>query len=932
MPIRYTNKSFDTNVIIDTKTEKDITNNKGYFIVKLTFSEFLENLEFGRALFKINFKNIINNNIIKVYKLNSNNINEINKDNINLHYSSFMAVLNIDKDTKEQDIDVSGIIYQEKETNLFSTSFVIVYQLTQIEEVYIKDVTKEEVLVGELFSFKETDITKEVIEQRLSNGEVCNINLFNNDLTINLINIKTSGKKPVSLNITYDNNTLKPDYEYKINRGTDYIELINSIGEVTFYNLFTKEEIKEKYNINVDKEEVYFNISNRTYIINENNRYTLVNKDTKIYFYTINNNNNTEIPLYVNKIKTDYYTIDYSHDLKQRTYQIKSSEEDIINIIYDNFNISKIEYDKNRYIKLTYNENNKVIKVEYCKKKYPLFLEEIIQDVTMYEYNDNALTLVYDDKTKIGYNYTYQNNKITKVEKININTLEINDVVNINSSPYQCILSSYTNERQYYYFDTYGRLYMVLDEGLNTLSIEYLETEIGSISNLRQEIKEHKEENNLIKNNKFDNGVTDWIILDEATIEKIETEPFTKYFTNEIVLDYNIEKVKEIKQKVTVKGVAGEEIEFSFFIDSTLLKTDVCYAYLEVEYNYLGKKTYAFSLMSEASSYRKVIRNIIMEASYKSILVGVIYRGEDKIRLSDFALYKKRGKYYSYNKNNQLTEIGKGTNRLNIEYDDKEKIKRIKDLNGEIYEYTYNDSKDLIKVKDSSLNTIEYEYDNDHYIKKRTLLLDNNKTSYLEQEYTNKGNITKQNNSNGNLVLYEYDDEERVKIKDEAFLETSHYTYDENDRIIKTEVDVKDRIISQKYLYNNDKTLKKVKMNNEELNYSFSYDSFKNIKEVKLNNKILASYTYYKYNNNNCNYCINTNLLETKKYTDGTYKFIYNENLLLTKVKYNERDEVTYSYDNLKRLASRTDKEGITNYTYDTNNYLIKEEIEGKRK
>ena len=124
---------------------------------------------------------------------------------------------------------------------------------------------------------------------------------------------------------------------------------------------------------------------------------------------------------------------------------------------------------------------------------------------------------------------------------------------------------------------------------------------------------------------------------------------------------------------------------------------------MEISYTILGNKTYSFKIGTNVREYEKVIQSIITESSYNKVTVGVKYLGKSDLILTDFGLFKEEfGNYYSFTENKALTEIASGANNLDIEYNKKDKVKRITSETGEVYEYTYDDLGNITLITDSS--------------------------------------------------------------------------------------------------------------------------------------------------------------------------------------------------------------------------------------
>ena len=162
-----------------------------------------------------------------------------------------------------------------------------------------------------------------------------------------------------------------------------------------------------------------------------------------------------------------------------------------------------------------------------------------------------------------------------------------------------------------------------------------------------------------------------------------------------------------------------------------------------------------------------------------------------------------------------MLEIANGSSKLEIEYNKNEKVKRIANETGEIFEYTYDDLGNIILITDSSGNSFNFEYDENGYLKKSKITTIDGKT--LEKELVNdsRGNVLQQTDYDGNITMYEYDDKNRIKMLNKPSGEVEHYEYDNNDNIINKKYDMETNIISHEFSYNEANDIKKIKVNND---------------------------------------------------------------------------------------------------------------------
>ena len=436
---------------------------------------------------------------------------------------------------------------------------------------------------------------------------------------------------------------------------------------------------------------------------------------------------------------------------------------------------------------------------------------------------------------------------------------------------------------------------------------------------------------NYIKNGKFQQNKDKWNLTDldenDMVVGISNNGPLDKIFNSGLKIVGDFSKIKEIRQEIALSGGAGEELSFSFFKKVNLTLNDICYAYMEIDYSILENKTYSFKINNNPDNYEKVINSIVTESSYNKITVGIKYLGKSDFIITDIGLYRgELENYYSFTENKTLAEVASGVNNLGIEYNKKNKIKRITNETGEIYEYTYDDLGNIIVVTDSSLNNYYFSYDENNFLKKSKITTINEKT--LEKELVNdsKGNIVQEKDYDNNITRYEYDDKNRIKILNHPNGEVEHYKYDNRDNIVKKSYDIETSIIDHEFSYDEKDNIKVISLSNKcEYKYN-SYDLWGNIKEIKLNNKILNKYNYYKQSN------FYSGKIESKEYPLSSYNFSYDGLLRLKKIEYKDKEDklttiADYSYDETDNIIKRIDASGVTEYEYDYAGKRTKKEL-----
>ena len=453
------------------------------------------------------------------------------------------------------------------------------------------------------------------------------------------------------------------------------------------------------------------------------------------------------------------------------------------------------------------------------------------------------------------------------------------------------------------------------------------------LSNFSLCLDEASTRDNFINNGKFNDLTTNWNMKNftdnDIVTNQVLLEPLNKIFSKAIKITGKIDQVKSIEQKIDLSGGALEELLFSFFSKVDISRNDYFVSYIKVEYINLKEKVYSFDINRNIYEYQLVSQSIITLDAYKSVTIGLEYRGKNTIYLSDFGLYKESfGSYYSYSKQNTLTEIASGTATTNLDIDDNSRLKRIVDATGEIYQYEYDN---IVKITDSSGNEFSFSYDDNNFLCKTLITTKNKKTISSTKTNDENGNILLMKDYDGTTQAFEYDDKDRLIKANSSRGIVNHYQYDDKDRIEKKIYDIETETITHQFNYNKYDNYNKISIEDiQSYNYN-QYDSWGNYKEIRLDNEILTKLNYYVYSN------YYTGLISNKIYPNGTYTFTYDSLNRLQKITYIDKDIVSYNYDKYNKLTNKTevnrnDEQDIyvTTYSYDKDQNVIKKQIKSK--
>ena len=283
---------------------------------------------------------------------------------------------------------------------------------------------------------------------------------------------------------------------------------------------------------------------------------------------------------------------------------------------------------------------------------------------------------------------------------------------------------------------------------------------------------------------------------------------------------------------------------------------------------------------------------------------------------------------YTYNEKDQITKVEKEGKETNYTYNKQDLLSKITCENKE-YNFTYDNFLNTkeVKINNQTLVSNEYEENNGNLLSStygnhskvnytydeldRLKTLEKNNKIY-RHIYDNQNHLAKIIEGNTNYNYY-YDLADRLskyeiitqiegngldegeKLKKEF---TIDYEYDLNNNVTKKTYTHKDTHEQIEYAYDEDDSLIKISLNNQNVNYI--YDSLGRLKEKNINNQLPVTYEYERNGNK-------TSLILKRMTIDN---IIYD-----------------YKYDNLYNITDiYKNKELINHYTYDSFNELIKED------
>ncbi|MGX8851070.1 DUF6531 domain-containing protein [Amedibacillus sp. YH-ame10] len=243
--------------------------------------------------------------------------------------------------------------------------------------------------------------------------------------------------------------------------------------------------------------------------------------------------------------------------------------------------------------------------------------------------------------------------------------------------------------------------------------------------------------------------------------------------------------------------------------------------------------------------------------------------------------------------------------------------------------YEFDGLNNVLKVQNHKDRYVNYTYDKANNVTSKNI---NNK--YAEYTYDLEGNLVAEKNENGYTSKYSYDNFNRKTEQIKPDGNTIIYKYD----------NLGNKLSENKNIFTYDARGNVLTSTNEEGTIKNVYDAFNNkVETVDTNGKKVK------------NTFSDDNKLIQKEYAGIEIKYSYNEkgalekvlkdDKLISKYEYNERNEITRktqndiitqkTYDDMGRIATQTVSKNNnvianTAYTYDANDNIVKEIIDGK--
>ncbi|MBQ7276066.1 MAG: hypothetical protein IJS58_02340 [Bacilli bacterium] len=788
------------------------------------------------------------------------------------------------------------------------------------------------------------------------------IDLFSLNLYYDVLNISTESNPALSFFLSYSygqngifGKNITHAYENKILITDDYIEIINNLSLSTFYNKMSVEEAS-KYDITAQDATnyLYVNLTDFSYIIYNNNYndnfVTCYLKDGTILnfdIYSINNVilNDTIYPLRIKIIETLKGSINFTWlvNLIKKIY-INDKE---ISFSYTSNLVSKIEYDKSRYIKLEYTTRNYqkyLSNIKYCDVLHPTLTENILKTIN-YEYNnDNRLSLIYDQLTNQGVKIEYSNDKVSNIKTIINGTDEYS-----NNKNYECSyldnanITKITNEigdEKSYYFDRFGKCYLLLDDK-NSYSNNYIPNIImynyqlnNKISSTPLKVSEASGIMNtldVIKNTcfkDFNSANFEWTMTGFNRIEastsigingksslRIKNNEINYFSLNQVVSKINKLKGKSINFSGYIRG--SGTVEVSLIIDGI---------------SYINQ-------FSASNIWKKIkTSNIDVDNNVVSISVCIkIYNNSD-VRLCEFNIessgftrinYLENGDFDNFYKYWDMHESSSYIYSPTFTSSLGKIIKTSLCLEGGcLNENTFSQN---VSISGGSGETLVLSFFSQALVTLSDILV-----SYIKVNYVSLGNKTYYHNINDNTNLFKYNIQtiitegiyRSVEIgiiyigKEEAsfacfglFKEDTNSYYYYNEKNSLTEI-ASGASITEIERNQND-LVKRYSEKTGEF-YEYKYLNNGNIDCINDNNGINIKFEY------DSNDYLNKSIINIQNNKCSILEQINDNNGNPTYIKNFDGIIIAMSYDDKERISKRNHSNGLVeHFTYDNKDYQI---------
>ena len=734
------------------------------------------------------------------------------------------------------------------------------------------------------------------------------INDYTGNLVLSREDIGVDGNiMPVNISMIYNLNQVNGT-AFGYGFTTNYTQTINYTGDAG----------KNKYYEYLcgDGSKVYFDYDEET------EEYT----DRSGRGYTIENSG-TNTNDYVNITITDSSGYEYYFDKYGRLIKIssiKGSEEASIIIAYvgDYYNYFEIDYIKDgvgrkydfNYTdgKLTdisyYGNTNTVLK----KVTYQYGSGSKLTKVTYpdgesvkYYYGNQCLVSAYNtDNYHVTFNYTNYTssskaNRVTGVTEYGSRGTKGGDI-SVIYTPFQTkYVNNNTGDTETLVFSNEGDLISTYSSDGDVTVNEYAKiSETHSVNNLVNKYEHKHNDNNLLKNGEFEDGLSEWNVgsNSDQSWENIG-HPGSN---NSVKLIGSPDKVNSISNgyggmstgetfEVGGWAKANASPQNPFNITVTFFNAAKVAAVHQIDFN------------PYCTDWQYVMKSFKMENFYIHFIVSINYSNQiNEAYFDGIAVYRSE----TEDSINNDTGISSGNGSEEVT----EPVISV----GSDKSVTTTEEKDGVKTV-----SVVDKYEND--LSNETIV---DGISYKEsKKYISSGNYLKSSqNSWGTKTSYDYDENTGNLNSVNVYYNPINYTYDELGNITKALQNV-DKLsngtaMENSYSYDSGDRLSKITHNG--FNYDLGYTEFGLLESIKAGNQNLINYSYD-----------NDAIMTSVSYGNNQIiDYEYNDDKNKTSIKLNDKLLYKYKYNELGNLDSIEDNVSgiVTNYLKNTDGQNVIEE------
>lgn len=705
---------------------------------------------------------------------------------------------------------------------------------------------------------------------------IVNVSKADNNVHLVLPLLQTRGNAPIDLSLIYNlldknefnmfGNGVKLNLYTKLDTSGSLITIDNSDGSRDNYSSGVK---NKETGLIVKKiiESSYYNLYHYEIVDKEGNK--------KIY------SGSSEYPESIEISSTNKYKLDFVSSTKT----IRNEFGDEVSFIKTNDKVTKVSYKyKNQeliYITLKYSGDN-LIGLSYFENGTNVANTDII-------YEANAITLK-DSTLKEAVKCSFEGGLVNEISSIYEETIIPEQELVYTDYSTKVIDKKY-NLQSLVGFDNQGMLSYELDELGNAKYYEFNETTKLTKADSKV-VNLNDLSNNILGSTDISRFTNKGLSLSKITINKEVINKFTanaykvtgtgeltKTITKNIIDTdcFTVVSLVKLSKGTASIGVNGYDTD---------LKISNEYQLIEVKYN-SGQCRNSFDLSFD-------LKDAELE-------VGLVMLFE-----------KSMGTFYTYDANENVTNVGTGKTSSTIGYNYDNKPNDTLDNSSTHHGIEYNSDDNIKKITSAYGVQIENVYDSnqkDNLTRSTVQNKENTRILELERQYTSDGKfVSKLVDELGNSTSYNYDGALGKILKvTNALGHITDIKYNA-DATIK---EITQNNLSAKYTYDERKRVKTVTLANGSI-YEFSYDIKSNITEIKLNNVVVFKYEYD----------LKTNNLIKQIYGNDYYEFIYDTKGFIKEIHFVKQGTIktkfTYQYDSVMRVTKILDTDGkiIQEYIY----------------